>query len=172
MQYIKACFINNHLFRIPSQDGLRMKIKLKLVHLSSARMSARAASLMSSTWKDFPVPGAILLIRDDGLNTWGKDYPIDKFNIIKKMVSYKPRMFSTIPWRDEISMLKYLDYVSISSLQYPPLAQKNEYVPLGASLLGFLNVNQEQMEAWRYPQREEIRGWKETMVYHISCWVL
>ena len=97
MQYIKACFINNHLFRIPSQDGLRMKIKLKLVHLSSARMSTRAASLMSSTRKDFPVPGAILLIRDDGLNTWGKDYPFDKFNIIKKMVSYKPRMFSTIP---------------------------------------------------------------------------
>ena len=122
-----------------------------------------------------PQGSSNLLVRQPQVVSWGTKKVFNKEDIIAKMIGYKPTMGRK---QDESCMDKYLKRVMVNGLQDPKLGTRSAYLPEGAPLLEFLAVYQEEMDAWKYPTREEInlfqrsRGLAYTMMEEVQVKVI
>ena len=99
------------------------------------------------------------------MSSWGdyKDY--NKVNLVKNIISYKPRINNK---NDEKNMRIYLEKSSKSELVIPRGGINEKYLPMGAPLLDFLTVDTKGPAGGKYPKYRDLNSYQDNIGFTFS----
>ena len=87
-------------------------------------------------------------------SSWGDSKTINKVNLVKEIIGYKPRINMNC---DAKNMNNYLNRSSKDKLITTKTGLSEGYLPMGAPLLDFLTVDVEDSAGWKYPKLKELK---------------
>ena len=144
------------LFRLPTEQDMKRRMALPIVHTGSNELRERAAQTMIRARSIPATQEDSILIPRTEINMWGKNKPYSKPSLVTKFCGYEPVINRG---RDRKCMEDYLNNTEKDGMQNPQLDSLRNLLPTGVPLLDFLSCTMERPGDWNLPGRAEVDFW-------------
>lgn len=108
--------INVAVFRIPTDDDIRRRMRLPLTYVSTRFLRDAASRILSKSRSTLAVEEDAIFIPRTEINMWGKNGPYSKSNLMNKFCGYPLEINRG---KNEQCMLDYLTMTEHGGMQNP-----------------------------------------------------